>query len=110
MKLREVSLKGHIFVNDIFMFTEKTEVCNFADDNTIQDCGKDFSNILGNLKYDMKILLKWFRMNSLHANPGKFQFMILAKKKRKSVKLIMKTTETEKVKKQFCQISQLITL
>ena len=47
----------------------------------------------------MKILLKWFRMNSLHANPGKSQFMILAKKKRKSVKLIMKTTETEKVKK-----------
>ena len=110
MKLREVSLKGHIFVNDIFMFIEKTDVCNFADDNTIQDCGKDFSNILGSLKYDMKILLKCFRMNSLHANPGKFQFMILAKKKRKSVKLIMKTTETEKVKKQFCQISQLITL
>ena len=99
MKLREVSLKGHVFVNDIFMFIEKTEVCNFADDNTIYDCGKDFYNILGNLKYDLKILLKWFRMNSLHANPGKFQFMILAKKKRNSVKLILKTTQTEESKK-----------
>ena len=38
-------------------------------------------------------------MNSLHANPGKFQFMILAKKKRNSVKLIMKTNQTEESKK-----------
>ena len=34
------------FINDIFMFIEKTEICNFADDNTIYDCGEDLSNIL----------------------------------------------------------------
>ena len=62
------------------MFIEKSEICNFADDNTIYDCGKDLSNILENLKYDMKVLLKWFRINVLQANPGKFQFMILGKK------------------------------
>ena len=65
------------------MFIEKSEICNFADDNTIYDCGKDLSNILENLKHDMKILLKWFRINSLRANPGKFQFMILGEKKSK---------------------------
>ena len=70
----------NVFVNDIFMFIEKSEICNFADDNTIYDCGEDLSNILENLKHDMKILLKWFRINSLQANPGKFQFMILGKK------------------------------
>ena len=47
----------NVFINDIFMFIEKTEVCNLAD-NTIYDCGKDLSNILDNLKHDMKILLK----------------------------------------------------
>ena len=62
----------NVFINDIFMFIEK-----------------DFSNILDNLKHDIKILLKWFRINSLQANPGKFQFMILGKKKRNSVKLII---------------------
>ena len=70
----------NVFINDIFMFIEKTEVCNFADDNTIYDCGEDLSNILQNLKHNVKILLKWFRINSLQANPGKFQFMILGKK------------------------------
>ena len=69
------------FINDIFMFIEKTEICNFADDNTIYDCGEDLSNILENLNHDLKILLKWFRIKFLQANPGKFQFMILMKKK-----------------------------
>ena len=36
----------NVFINDIFMFIEKTEVCNFTDDNTIYDCGEDLSNIL----------------------------------------------------------------
>ena len=71
----------NFFINDIFMFIKKSEICNFADDNTIYDCGKDLSNILENLKHDMKILLKWFRINSIQANPGKFQFMILGGKK-----------------------------
>ena len=83
----------------IFLFVEKTEVCNFADDNTIYDYGEDLSNILENLKHNLKILLKWFRINYLQAYPGKFQFMILGKKKRNSVKLIINTTEVEESKK-----------
>ena len=47
------------------MFIEKGEIWNFADDNTIYDCGQDLSNILENLKHDMKITLTWFRINSL---------------------------------------------
>ena len=90
---------SRVFINGIFMFIEKTEVCNFADDNTIYDCGEDLSNILENLKHDLKILLKWFKINSLQVDPGQFQFMILGKKKRNSVKLIINTTEIEESKK-----------
>ena len=89
----------NVFINDIFMFIEKTEICNFADDNTIYDCGEDLSNILENLKHDLKILLKWFRINSLQANPGQFQFIILEKKKRNSVKLVINATEIEESRK-----------
>ena len=53
------------------MFIEKSEIFNFP-----YDCGEDLSNILENLKHDIKILLTWFRTNSLQANPGKFQFMM----------------------------------
>ena len=31
----------------------------------------------------MKITVKWFRINSQKANPGKFQFMILGRKPHK---------------------------
>ena len=58
------------------------------------------ANILENLKHDLKIL-KWFRINYLQANPGKFQFMILGKKKRNLVKLIINTTEIEESRKEF---------
>ena len=62
----------NVFITDIFMFIEKTEVCNFANDNTIYECGEDLSHILENLKHELKTLLKWFRINSLLANSGKF--------------------------------------
>ena len=62
----------NVFINDIFMFIEKSEICNFADYNIIYDCGEDLSNILENLKHDMKILLTWFRINSLQVNQVNF--------------------------------------
>ena len=45
--------------NEIFIFIEKKEIRNFAYyDNTIYDCDEDLSNIVENLKHDMKSLLK----------------------------------------------------
>ena len=88
----------NIFITDIFMFIEKTEVCNFANDNTIYECGEDLSHILENLKHELKTLLKWFRINSLLANPGKFQFMVLGRKKQNSAKLIINSITIEESK------------
>ena len=88
------------FINKIFMFIEKSEICSFADNNnTIYGCGEDLSNILDDIKHDIKILLRWFRINFVQANPGKFQFMILGKKKRNSVKLMINLTKIEESKK-----------
>ena len=36
------------------------------------------------LKIDLKNVLYWFQVNSLKANPGKFQFLILGDKKNNS--------------------------
>ena len=33
----------NIFIKDIFFFVEKSEICNFADDNTVYSCEKDLS-------------------------------------------------------------------
>ena len=31
----------NIFIKVIFSFVQKSEICNFADDNTVYSCGKD---------------------------------------------------------------------
>ena len=67
----------NIFINNFFFFVEKSEICNFADDNTVYSCGKDFAKIKEDLICAMKNVLELFMLNSLKANPGKFQFMIL---------------------------------
>ena len=57
----------NVFINDLFMFIENCEICNFADDNTLYSSGIELSSILENLKHDTKIILKRFRINSLKA-------------------------------------------
>ena len=44
----------NIFINDLFFFSEKCEICNFADDNSLYSCGMNLDNIFSNLKQDMK--------------------------------------------------------
>ena len=39
--------------------------------------GNDLHKIKENLICTIQNIFKWFRLNSLKANPGKFQFMIL---------------------------------
>ena len=70
----------NIFINDLFFMIIRSDVCNFADDNTLYSCGKKLENIFVNLKIDLKNVLYWFQVNSLKANPGKFQFIILGDK------------------------------
>lgn len=47
----------NVFLNDLLMFIEKGEICNFADDNTQHRCGKKFNVIMNSLKHDMSIIL-----------------------------------------------------
>ena len=56
-------------------------------DNTFYSSGIELSRILEDLTHNMKTVLKWFGINSLKANPGKFQFIILGKKQGNEMKL-----------------------
>ena len=69
----------NIFINDLFFFVLKCDICNFAGDNTMYSCHKLLSKILANLRFDLKNVFMWFTVNLLSPNPGKFQYMILGK-------------------------------
>ena len=67
----------NIFINDLFLMSLESEICNFADDNTIFACGNTIQEIVIKLENDLGLLLDWFSKNGMIANPEKFQIMFL---------------------------------
>lgn len=67
----------NIFINDLFLFIVKSNVCNFADDNSLFSCEDTLEEVLFNLEYDLLRVLNWFSSNGLAANPSKFQMLII---------------------------------
>ena len=69
----------YIFINDLILFIEKSEICNFVDDNTLYSVGKKIENVISDLKTSL-FGMDSFRIKSLKAKPDKFQFMVLRNK------------------------------
>ena len=67
----------NIFINDLLEIADKTDICNFADDNTIYSCANTIAEVTSNLKKDLSKILSWFRSNLLAANPAKFQMLVM---------------------------------
>ena len=70
------------FINNLFLFITKSEVSNFADDNTLYSVKKNIENVNSDLKSDLVEVMDCF--NELKANPGKFQFIVLGNKDERS--------------------------
>ena len=66
-----------IFISDIFLFVESSNVCNYADDNTLFAFGKTFDEVTRKLQNDFLILDEWFFNNFLVLNSDKCHFMTL---------------------------------
>ena len=65
----------NIFINDLLLMNLSSELCNFADDNTIYSCREDLTEMIVKFEIDLSRLLYWFA--ELVANPNKVQLMFL---------------------------------
>ena len=70
----------NMFINDLFFFTTLSEICNIANGNTLCSSNKELELVFRNLESDLNNVLAWSNINSLKANPEKFQFMVLGTK------------------------------
>ena len=61
----------NIFTNDIFVFAESSNVCNYVNDNTLFTFGKTFDEVTRKLQNDFLILDEWFFNNFLVVNSDK---------------------------------------
>ena len=50
----------NIFINNIFLFIEKSDLWIFADDNILFSCRDNLSLILKTVGHDIKIDFRWF--------------------------------------------------
>ena len=55
----------NIFINDIFLFVASSNVCNYADNNTLFAFGKTFDQVTSKLQNDFLILDEWLFNNFL---------------------------------------------
>ena len=61
----------NIFINDLFLFVDKSEVCNYADDNSLSVADISIEKIINALESDINILEKWFEDNGMLLNEHK---------------------------------------
>ena len=53
----------NIFINDIFLYIENSDLCNYPDDSTVYASGESLSMIIENLKADFLRIPKWIHEN-----------------------------------------------
>ena len=70
----------NVFINDIFYFIQNGTLYNYADDNTLSFHSPNFSQVIQVLQDESNILIEWFRINKMQANPDKFQAIAVGKK------------------------------
>ena len=69
----------HIFLNGLLAVLKKSQLYNFADDNTISAEANSTNDLLKILKEDSESAVKWFRQKITIVNPDKLQAIVLQK-------------------------------
>ena len=72
----------NIFINDILLFTDENNLCNFADDNTSYFCGESIETVASKIEGNLPKIITWFKNNLFVINPHKFQVIVLGTQSR----------------------------
>ena len=66
----------NIFINDLLLFIQNSDICNYADDTTIYTCNKNLDNIVYRLENDCSVALEWFADNFMKLNADKCHLLV----------------------------------
>ena len=67
----------NIFLNNLFLYLKKTDLHNFADDNTITTICDQLADLIKISEAEGELSVGWFRKNEMVINSDKFQAIIL---------------------------------
>ena len=66
----------NIYLNDLFFIAIDSDLCNFADDNTLHTCDISLEELMKRLESSAEELIKWFKYNYMKLNEAKCHLLI----------------------------------
>ena len=70
----------NIYLNDLFFIELKSDLCNFADDNTIYACDTSLEALVAKLESSAEAVIKWLDYNCKKLNESKCKLLISGNK------------------------------
>ena len=70
----------NIYINDLLLSIQETELCSYADDTTIYTCDMHLENVISRLANDSQIIIEWFSNNYMKLNEEKCHVMVFGVK------------------------------
>ena len=70
----------NIYINDLLLFIQNSDICNCADDTTIYSCDRSLDNITHTLENDFNVALKWFADNFTKLGADKCHLLVPGKR------------------------------
>ena len=80
------SILFNCFFNDFYCFIKNATVHNFADHNTLTTVPQNVGTLISGLKSDSNNAMNWFDTNKMIFNAGKFQLIVIYKKRQDHLK------------------------
>ena len=66
----------NIYLNDLFLLVESTEVCNFVDDTTFFACEKELNSLINRLEHDSLLATEWFENDYMKVDQEKCHLLV----------------------------------
>ena len=70
----------NLFINDFFYLIKETDICNYADDNTLHTCDIKLDILMEKLEGAADKAISWFRCNGMKMNSDKCHLLICGHK------------------------------
>ena len=92
----------NIYINDLLLSIEDTDICNYANDTTISACDKNLESVIARLENVSSRIIQWFADNFMKLNTDKGHLMVLGRNSNKKVTVnvgnsVIENTEEEKL-------------
>ena len=70
----------NIYLNDLLFLDIESDLCNFADDNTLHVCDLSLNTVVDKLETSAKSVINWFEYNYMKLNESKCKLLISGNK------------------------------